>query len=79
MIEEKKDIFDGEVRTVLGDIFRGRQSQMEVAPQHTQKLKMYGMDWIPERYLIFVFFQIVNVLFSFALCVVLDYAEYTYK
>ena len=24
-------------------------------------------------------FQIVNVLFSFALCVVLDYAEYTYK
>ena len=25
------------------------------------------------------YFQIVNVLFSFALCVVLDYAEYTYK
>ena len=24
-------------------------------------------------------FQIINVLFSFALCVVLDYAEYTYK
>ena len=70
---------------------------MEVAPQRTEKLKVY-MEWtgklvlrehlaiakkfmsgqqlfLSKIYLI----QIVNVLFSFALCVVLDYAEYTYK